>query len=111
MPVGNAPAGGEGSTPVAIPPIATGPRLAKVLRNGCDSALSRKYSYGSGRASNIPKPARTAVLPLWKGSQAKPMRGSKFLRVGFLVEKLVCLITEVGPVTLHVSLAVVGAGT
>src|SRR5712692_2800647 len=32
----------------------------------------------------MPKPPRTEVFPLWKGSQAKPTRGSKFLSVGFL---------------------------
>src|SRR5207249_1560354 len=38
-------------------------------------------------ASKIPKLPRTAVLPLRNGSQAKPMRGSKFLVVGLCVQK------------------------
>src|SRR5882672_6141323 len=33
--------------------------------------------------SNIPKLPRTAVLPLWNGSQANPTRGSKLRRVKF----------------------------
>src|ERR1700681_3613609 len=38
---------------------------------------------GRGSTSNIPKPPRRAVLPLWNGSQANPTRGSKLRYVGF----------------------------
>src|SRR6476646_6424293 len=74
MPNGNAPAGGDGNTAL--------PNPCSVLRQGAEDVLLRISSYGRGRASNAPKPPRTAVLPLWKGSQAKPMRGSKFFVVG-----------------------------
>ena len=39
--------------------------------------------YGKGRTSKRPNPARTAVLPSWNGSHAKPTRGSKLCNVGF----------------------------
>src|ERR1700730_1925009 len=38
---------------------------------------------GIGSTSKIPKPPRTAVLPLLKGSHEKPMRGSKLRSVWF----------------------------
>src|SRR5580693_7700706 len=38
--------------------------------------------YERGRTSKRPMPPRTEVFPEWKGSQAKPIRGSKFLSVG-----------------------------
>ena len=63
------------------------PNVARVVRHGADDVLLSINSYGSGRASNIPKPPRTAVLPLWNGSHAKPIRGSKFFVVGLCVQK------------------------
>jgi hypothetical protein len=49
------------------------------------------------------------VLPLWKGSQAKPTRGSKFLVVGLWVQKLF-LRTETGLRAEQDGSAAVGAG-
>src|SRR5215469_1231243 len=85
------------------------PSVARVVRHGADDVLLSINSYGRGRASNIPKPPRTAVLPLWNGSQAKPIRGSKFLVVGLWVQKLF-LKTEVGLTEEHDGSAGVGAG-
>src|SRR5207244_5725415 len=86
----------------AVPPAIEGgdastadPVVARVLRHGAEEVLLSINSYGSGRASNMPKPPRTAVLPLRNGSQAKPIRGSKFFVVGLCVQKE-DLNTEVG---------------
>src|SRR5437764_15331883 len=40
-------------------------------------------TYDIGRTSKIPNPPRTAVLPPPKGSQEKPILGSKLRGVGF----------------------------
>src|SRR5487761_50965 len=56
--------------------------LATDWTNG--KALSRALRKFAGiiGTSNIPKPARTEVLPVLNGSQANPIRGSKFRSVG-----------------------------
>src|ERR1700732_1017089 len=45
------------------------------------STVCRKFT-GSTSTSNIPKPPRTAVLPLRNGSHQKPTRGSKSRKDG-----------------------------
>src|ERR1700682_4405288 len=60
----------------------------RMFRYGAVETILSTNSYAKGRASKTPTPPRIAVLPLWNGSQAKPMRGSKFLRVAFLVKKV-----------------------
>src|SRR6266481_5816809 len=73
-----------GSTP--LPSVAFGSK--PMIWKGEVAAVFRPNSYGKGKTSNIPKPPRTAVFPSLKGSQEKPMRGSKFFVVGLLRMKL-----------------------
>src|ERR1700724_703501 len=46
------------------------------------------YCQERGRTSKIPKPPRTAVLPLRNGSHAKPTRGWKLRRVWFEAQRV-----------------------
>src|SRR5260370_25072138 len=39
--------------------------------------------YGRGRTTNNPARPRTAIRPVFRGSQEKPMRGSTLCKVGF----------------------------
>src|SRR5665213_948283 len=64
---------------------------------GAELSAVFEYSYGKGRTSNSPKPPRIDVLPLPKGSQAKPIRGSKLWSVGLEKRGLpVVIVVEVG---------------
>src|ERR1700752_2439104 len=70
------------------------PLAAPMIWKGAVAAVFKPNSYGSGKTSNIPNPARTAVFPSWKGSHASPMRGSKFFVVGLC---RIGLLTPTGP--------------
>src|SRR5260370_24046286 len=78
----------------SIPPPSTAFGSAPIIWKGAVAAVFKPNSYGNGRTSKIPKPPRTAVFPFLKGSQEKPMRGSKFLVVGLFAIKL---LTGTGP--------------
>src|SRR6202049_3560612 len=65
------------------------PALSEVYwKKGTEWVVMSAYCYGSGRTSNSPTPPRTAIFPLWNGSHAKPIRGSKFFVVGLLKKGL-----------------------
>src|ERR1700741_589780 len=70
------------------------PLAVPMIWKGAVAAVFKPNSYGSGKTSNIPNPARTAVFPSWKGSHASPMRGSKFFVVGL---RRIGLLTPTGP--------------
>src|ERR1700686_2687065 len=75
-----------------VPSVAAG--AAPMIWKGAVAAVFKPNSYGSGSTSNVPKPARTTVFPFLNGSQSMPMRGSKFLVVGFFRRGL---FTPIGP--------------
>src|SRR6516165_9168939 len=77
-----------------IPDPRVAPGAAPIIWKGAVAAVFKPNSYANGRTSNMPKPARTAVFPSLNGSQAKPMRGSKFFVVGFCRSGL---LTPTGP--------------
>src|SRR3974390_3302057 len=73
--------------------------------NGAVCTLFKATMKGRGRTSKIPPPPRTAVLPSPKGSQANPMRGSKFFIVGFDVNVTVLKPVQVEELAVPSALA------
>ena len=60
----------------------------RAARRGKTQPTSPRGTQTPGSTSKIPKPPRTAVLPLLNGSHAKPTRGAKFLSVGFFGQRV-----------------------
>src|SRR5579863_8464006 len=77
-----------------MPEPSVAPGAAPIIWKGAVAAVFKPNSYGRGRTSNIPKPARITVFPSLRGSHSKPTRGSKFLVVGFCSRGL---FTPIGP--------------
>src|SRR5688572_3396928 len=56
--------------------------LAVAWNGAADTCIKLNW-YVSGSTSKRPKPPRTTVRPVLKGSHASPTRGAKFINVGF----------------------------